>query len=334
MKNKHINLYILFISILVIVLIAALCIGRYSISPFTAWKAIFQNRVDYAMEKSIIMKLRLPRTIVALLSGMALSVSGLLYQELFQNQLVSPDLLGVSSGSGLGAAIAILYGFGTFRISALAFIFGFVTVVFTFCLSKIMKNDSNTVLVLSGIVVGSFMSGMLSIVKYKADAETKLADITYWLMGSFSKATMSTVKYLALVVIPILVFVFILRFKINSLAEGRDSAMASGVNYDFYRLIVIVVATLLTAITVAMAGTISWIGLVVPHIVRLISKREATITVPLCMVLGGLFMIIVDVIARSISHAEIPLSAITSTIGTVIFAIILYAKNRKVVTND
>lgn len=328
--NKK-TLLFLIVSILsfVCLFVFALMIGKYSISIPDFVKAVFTNDEAYQTQSSIIINLRLPRTLVAALSGIGLSLSGLLYQEIFQNKLTSPDLLGVSSGAALGAAIAITLGLSSIFVSVFAFLLGIATVVITILISKLFKNGSSITLILAGIIVGGFMSAALSLVKYFADPTTTLASITYWLMGSFENSTMKIVYVMLPIVVVSCVVLLVLSWRINIVALGQEEAQTKGINYKLYRYLIIGIATLLTACAVAFNGTISWVGLVIPHIVRLISGRDTRRSIPLCITFGGLFMIIVDIISRTFTKSEIPLSAITGLLGTVIFVVILLSKRRE-----
>ena len=196
MNKKSLLSLLLSICCFIIVFVLALMVGKYNISIPDFFKAVFSNDEAYATQRSILLNLRLPRTIVAGLSGIALSLSGLLYQEIFQNKLTSPDLLGVSSGSAVGAAIAIILGFSAITVSIFAFVMGIATVIITILISKLFRNGSSITLILAGIIVGGFMSAALSMVKYFADPTTTLATITYWLMGSFENSTLKIYNYL------------------------------------------------------------------------------------------------------------------------------------------
>ena len=190
--NKKNNIFLI-ISILIFVIIfgLALMIGRYPIPINEFISCIFSKGVGFETQKSIILNLRLPRTIMACLVGIGISLSGLLFQEIFQNKLTSPDLLGVSTGASVGASIAIILGLSSLYISVFAFFTGVITVVITILIAKLFKNNSSITLILAGIIVGGFMSAILSLVKYFADPTTTLSSITYWLMGSFENTKMS-----------------------------------------------------------------------------------------------------------------------------------------------
>lgn len=317
------------IAVFVVVFALALMLGRYKIAIDDFFKAIFTDDSALDIQRSIIVNLRFPRTIMAAFVGIGLSLSGLLYQETFRNKLVSPDLLGVSTGASVGAALAIVLGLSSALISVFAFLMGLLTVFATVMVSKLFRNGSSTILLLSGIIVGGFMSAILSIIKYFSSDITTLASITYWLMGSFESADMKRDYILMGVVAVCVVVLLLISHPINLVNQGKAEAQTKGINYNFYRGLIIVLATVLTAISVCFCGTISWIGLVIPHIVRLLAGRDAKRTIPLCITFGGTFMIVVDVLSRTFTDSEIPLSAVTGLLGTVIFVVILIIKRRK-----
>lgn len=328
-KKRTVIFFTVSIVALLIFFILGLMLGRFNIAIDEFFKAIFTSDASLDTQRSIIVNLRLPRTIMAAFVGMGLSLSGLLYQETFRNKLVSPDLLGVSTGASVGAAIAIVLGLSSAFISIFAFLMGLLTVFVTVMISKLFRNGSSTILLLSGIIVGGFMSAILSLIKYMSGDITILASITYWLMGSFESANMSRDYILMGVVVVCIIILLLISHPINLVNQGKAEAQTKGINYNFYRGLIIVLSTVLTAISVCFCGTVSWIGLVIPHIVRLIAGRDAKRTIPLCITFGATFMILVDILSRTFTDSEIPLSAVTGLLGTVIFVIILIIKRRK-----
>lgn len=330
LTRRFIIILIATVIFFVLIFATALMVGRYPIRIDDFFKAVFTNDESLEMQRSIVTKLRLPRTIMAGMVGIGLSLSGLLYQETFKNKLVSPDLLGVSTGASVGAALAIVLGLSSIFISVFAFIAGIATVLITVLIAKLFKNGSSTTLLLSGIIVGGFMSAVLSMIKYFADPQTTLASITYWLMGSFEDATMNQSYILIGVVGVCSIVLIILSFRIYLMALGRQGAQTKGINYTRYRYLIIGIATLLTAISVCFCGTISWIGLVIPHIVRLMVGHNTKRTIPLCITFGGSFMILTDILSRSFMDSELPLSAVTGLFGTVVFVIILIIRRRDI----
>ena len=312
-----------------VVFVIALMVGRYNIGVSDFFKAFFTNDANYNIQRSIIYDLRLPRTLMAALVGIGLSLSGLLYQETFRNNLVSPDLLGVSAGASVGAAIAIVLGLSSVFISLFSFVAGLITVFITVFTARLFKNGSQTILLLSGIIISGLMTSILSFIKYFADPETTLASITYWDMGTFQNAIMDEVWILIGVVGSCTILLLTIAWRINIIGLGREDAQTKGINYTFYRYLIIAVATLLTAICVCFCGKVSWIGLVIPHMVRMLVGRNTKRTIPLCITFGGVFMILCDILARSFTDSELPISAVTGLFGTVVFIAILFSKRRK-----
>jgi len=320
--------FILSILLVIIVFVLAIFIGKFNISIDAFYSILTGQVTGYEIEYNVITILRIPRTFMALFVGIALSISGLVYQETFQNRLVSPDILGVSSGASVGVALGLLIGLPVLYISFFGFVLGLVSMLSTLALAKVFKNKTPTILILSGVIVSGFMTSILSIIKTAANTDTVLPAITYWLLGSFDKVEMSDVFIIAPFIIVGSTILLVIRWQINVIALGEEEAVTKGINYKGYRLVIILVATLITASSVAFAGVIGWIGLVIPHIVRLLIGRNTKYTVPLCMTLGAAFMIIADILSRSIFQAEIPLSAITGFIGVPIFVLILsFAKD-------
>ncbi len=329
LKRRTLISFTVSIAVFVIMFALALMLGRYRIGIGDFFKAVFTGDSTLNTQRSIIINLRLPRTIMATFVGIGLSLAGLLYQETFRNKLVSPDLLGVSTGASVGAALAIVLGLSSALISVFAFLMGLLTVFITVMISKLFRNGSSTILLLSGIIVGGFMSAILSIIKYFSNDITTLASITYWLMGSFESANMSRDYILMGVVVACTIVLLLISHPINLVNQGKAEAQTKGINYNFYRGLIIVLSTILTAISVCFCGTISWIGLVIPHIVRLLAGRDAKRTIPLCITFGSTFMILVDIVSRTFTDSEIPLSAVTGLLGTLIFVAILIIKRRK-----
>jgi len=327
--KKTLFLSIILMIALIIIFGAAIIIGKYPISLEALIGIIKGHPELYQVQYSIINKLRIPRTIAALLIGSSLSVSGLIYQEIFRNKLVSPDFLGVSSGASVGAALAIVLGLSNVFISGFAFVTGLSAMILTLVLANIINRQSPTILVLSGIVVSSLMSAIISIIKYAAPSEVILADITFWLMGSFSSIKMNGIYVLLPIVLVGMSILFILRWKINIIGQGMYEAQTQGLNYKRYQIFVICIVTLLTAISVAYAGVIGWIGLVVPHIIRSFVGKNTKHTIPLTILFGGIFAILADVLSRTFTSSEIPISAITGLLGTLIFGTTLILNRRK-----
>ena len=244
--------------------------------------------------------------------------------------MVSPDFLGVSTGAGFGATIAIVLGFTGLMISFTAFLFGVFTMLITVFVAKIFRSQSQTTLLLSGIIVGGFMSAGISFIKFMADTDKQLGEIVYWLLGTFSKATMKDVWILLPIVAVCTLVLHLIRWRINIVALGRSEAITLGLNYNLYRGLIIVVSTLLTAAAVSYSGIVGWIGLIIPHLVRLLVGRDAKKTIPLTILFGATFTIVCDIISRSFTASEVPLSAVTGFLGTPIFIAILYIRRKTI----
>ena len=279
-----------------------------------------------ASEQTVIFQIRLPRVIAAMLVGGGLALAGASFQGLFRNPLVSPDILGVASGAGFGAALGILISGDPRVIQVSAFIFGIVAVAVTYGISRVYRNSSTLILVLGGIVVGSVFSALLSLTKYVADPYDTLPAIVFWLMGSLS--AVSNADLLA-VAPPILLgglCLFLIRWRINLLSVGEEEAQALGVDTKKMTAAIIVASTVVTASAVCISGIIGWVGLVVPHIGRMLVGPDFRRLIPVSAVLGASFLLIVDDIARTLTAAEIPLGVLTALIGAPFFAYLLTRK--------
>jgi len=328
------------IIILVIMLIAtfflSFTIGRYAIS-LQELMNIFVSKLlnlpitwDETVE-TVLFNVRIPRILAAILIGAALSTSGAAYQGLLKNPMVSPDILGASAGAGFGAALAILMSLDIVGIQLSAFIIGMVAVFLTYTISKIIARGNNVVLVLilTGMVVSALFSSFISVTKYVADPESKLSAITFWLMGGLSsimaKDTFSLLIPFFLGIIPL----FLLSWKLNVLSFSDEEAQAMGIDTGKVRLIIIVCSTLLTASAVSICGIIGWIGLIIPHIARLIVGSNYKVLLLVSMLIGSTFLLGVDDLARSAFVKEIPLGILTSIIGAPFFIYLLLKSSRR-----
>ncbi|QKF58153.1 FecCD family ABC transporter permease [Aliarcobacter lanthieri] len=330
------NKYLFLIIALVVLINSSLFIGNYEISfdnYLNFLKALFGfesnlSKEQYDLLKSIIFDIRLPRIIAAAMIGASLAISGASFQAMFVNPLVSPGILGVLSGASFGAALGMVLGWSWFFINISTFIFGFLAVIFALFISYIYSSAKNMIiLVLGGIISSSLFSALLSILKYSADPYDTLPAITYWLMGSLSFSTSSIIWNLT---IPMLLGVFILIFLskyLNALSLGDEEAKALGVDTKKIKIVVILVATFISALSVILAGIIGWIGLIIPHIVRFLFGADNKIVLPLSAIVGAIFLLIVDNTSRIIFSFEIPIGIVTSIIGIPIFILVL--KNAK-----
>ncbi|MEG1536820.1 MAG: iron ABC transporter permease [Clostridiales bacterium] len=330
-SKKHFGLLLIVLPCgLILLILISLCLGQYNMTPWTSAQILITKifhlpagNWDPIAEK-VILNLRLPRTLAAAAVGAALAVSGATYQGIFRNPLVSPDFLGVSSGACIGAALAILMGLNTTYIQGFAFIGGVIAVATTFSIPKMLKSDSNIMLVLSGIIVGGLLGSIMGLLKYVADPETQLATITYWQMGSFAYVRFNDF----LSVLPLMIFGFVVLFAmawwIDIISLGESEAHMLGANVKLIRGVAVFCATLLTASAVCISGTIGWVGLVIPHFSRMLTGNENTKLLPIACFCGAIFMVLVDLCARCLTTLELPISILTGIIGAPFYAWILY----------
>jgi len=268
----------------------------------------------------VLTRVRLPRVAAAALVGAALAGAGTAYQTLFRNPLVSPDILGVATGAGLGAVAGILLSLPVIGIQALAFALGLVTVALVYLIAAIMRGQDRTlVLVLSGIVVGALAGACISLVKILADPYDQLPAITFWLLGSLAGVKLGDLAAAAPLVLIGIVPLVLLRWRIGVLSLGDDEARALGVDVTRLRSIVIAAATLMTASVVAISGVIGWVGLMVPHIARMMVGPKFDRLLPAAMLLGASFMLVVDTLGRSMARIETPIGILTAVLGAPFF---------------
>jgi iron complex transport system permease protein len=313
-------------------ILSSLMAGRFALSPSTIVRVLaarFRGTTEaynLVQADNVFFIIRLPRIFLAMLVGASLALSGAAYQSLFKNPLVSPDILGVSHGAGVGAALAILAGAPSIVVQGGAFCLGILTVVLVLSLTRIFGNSRNTtvVLILTGTVMNAFFSSIISFIKYLADTTTKLPDIVFWLMGSFARSGNNrNVVVMFFVFLAGTIPLFLLRWKINVLSFGDEEARSMGVNVKRTRTVVIFASTLVTATSVSLCGTIQWVGLIVPHISRLLVGPNNRALFPVAGLLGALFMLVVDDFARVIIPGELPVGAITAFIGAPLFLYML-----------
>lgn len=306
----------------------SLSIGRYKIPIYLIFKIIIGKifNLNFNVDPNlniVIFNIRLPRIIFAMLVGSVLSQSGVSFQGLFNNPLVSPYILGISGGAGFGAAIGILLFNNFLYVSFFSFILSIISVMLTILVSKFSRSTSSVNLVLSGFIIGSFFTSLLSLLKYYADPFVKLPTIVFWLMGSFNSVTNNElVTSLPFFIIGI-VLLMLLRWKLNILSLGDEEAITLGENPKIIRMIIILICSLLTAISVSFCGIIGWVGLAVPHIARLIIGPDYRYLLPVSALFGSIYLLLIDNISRTVTPSEIPIGILTSIIGSPIFIYIL-----------
>ena len=250
-------------------------------------------------------------------------MAGTSFQSLFSNPLATPDTLGVATGASFGAVIALLLCNNSVVVQLSALGFGLLSLAITCLVSKMNGRSSIIMVVLSGMVVSSIFQALVSLVKYTADTEEKLPAITYWLMGSMSRATTSALLIGAPFIIVGIIILFALRWRLNILSLNEDEAKSLGVNVKKLRVLVMIAATMVTASCVSMCGQVGWVGLLVPHAARMIYGSDNKKLIPAGIGMGATFMIVIDTIARAATSAEIPVSILTALIGAPFFVLLL-----------
>lgn len=324
MKNSNYKKsnHSILVSVLLVVLpifISIICLGFGRLSIPLGEIIDYFKGIEIAKQNSLILSnVRIPRIIAAIFVGASLPLAGLIFQSYFSNPLATPDTLGVASGSSFGAALAIFFGFNIFGIEITAFVFGLLTIIIT-GITGLKRDESRQTIILAGIIIGSLFQSLTSLVKFVADTDTVLPSITFFLMGSFQSIGKETLFVSGPIIILCIIIIFLLRWRINLLTVDEEVVKTMGVNITLLRAIVIVAATIITAISIAMAGQVGWVGLIVPHFCRMLVGENHTRLVPFTISLGICFMVIIDTVARSMFAAEIPISVLTSLIGAPFF---------------
>ena len=304
----------------VLFFLGTLCIGRYHVAFPDVWNTLLgavtgrETGITVRTE-TVILSVRLPRALQGLLVGASLAASGACFQSLFRNPLVSSGMLGVSAGSGFGAALAILL-FGTTAMApTFSFAFGILAVILSYLTGKISGGNPTVTLVLGGTIIQSIFSALLSLLKYLADTDTQLPAITFWLMGSLASTKTANLWLSDVPMIVGLLGMIIISWRLNVLAMGDREARTMGLNVAANKVAVIAFATLATAGAVSISGVIGWVGLVVPHICRMIFGSDNRKLIPASISLGACFMVLVDTLCRSLTAGEIPLGIVTAIVG-------------------
>ncbi|MCH3964789.1 MAG: iron ABC transporter permease [Clostridium sp.] len=335
-KNKRFYANWIFSVILLCVFLFSFTVGSYHL-PLSEIINVFHSKIAGTASyygtnvENVIFKVRMPRIFAALIIGCSLSGAGSAYQGLFRNPMVAPDILGASGGAGLGAAMGLLLSLGSLEVQIMSFIFGLAAVLLTFGINSAInhgREGSVLSLILTGMVISSLMQSFISVIKYVGDPEDKLPEITFWLMGGLSTVT---TRDIIIMIFPVLIGtipLFVLRWNLNVLSFGDEEARSLGVNTYRMKAVVIVCSTLITAASVSIGGIIGWVGLIIPHLARMIVGPNYKTALPASMLIGSIYLLLVDDIARGIFTVEIPLGILTSLIGAPFF-IYLLLKGRR-----
>jgi iron complex transport system permease protein len=304
-------------------------LGRFDIGMWDVWGILWDNVVPRTdppwthVQESVVELVRIPRILAALLIGAGLAVSGAALQGLFRNPLVDPGIIGVTSGAAFGGTLAILLIGGGYLLLSAAFAFGIASVLVVIFLASVKGRTSVLTLVLAGVIVSSFFEAAISIIKVLADPHQKLPAITYWLMGSIASTSYNDLVLMVVAIVPASVVIFLLRYQINILSLGEDRARALGSPIAAVRWMILLAVAFISAGVVATSGIVGWVGLVIPHAARSLVGADHARVLPVSALVGAIYMLLVDDLARTATTSEIPIGIITALIGAPFFAVIL-----------
>ena len=327
---KRIAQSTIFILLPIAAVVISLCVGAYQVSVPDVFRILVSNFTGNTeglepMAISMIMKVRMPRILGALLVGAGLSVSGAVFQGMFSNPLADPYTLGVSNGAGFGAGLAIILSLSSAGIQIMAMAFGMAAVGLTFLLS--IKNSRSTVtLILSGMLVSALFSSLVSLIKFTADPFDKLPQIIYWLMGTLVSVNYRELLFILPAYAASMMVLILFRWRINVLSMGSTQAKSFGIDVRRDRIVVILASTLLTSLVVSISGIIGWVGIVIPHLDRVIVGPDFRKLMPASISLGICYLIVIDDLCRTLTSMEIPIGVITGIIGIPLFVYFIYTK--------
>lgn len=333
MKKR--SILIIFIMLLCLLFLLSLMLGRYDVPLGDVVRILLDRLVPLeqtwadTMETAVV-NIRLPRILLAIMVGCSLSAAGAAYQGVFQNPMASPDLLGASSGACFGAALAIVMDMPRSMVAVFAFAFSFLTIMLVSAVGKHIRGSRIVNLILAGMMVSSLFTAATSYLKLAADPFEELPAITYWLMGGLSGTAMKDVLFAFVPMVIGWLVLLLLRWRINLLTVGEEEAMTMGVNTSRIRAFVILASTLLTAASVSVSGMIGWVGLVIPHLCRKIAGNDYRLLMPLSMVCGGIFLLLVDNFARNLIATEFPVGILTAFVGAPFFLFLMTRKGDRV----
>lgn len=326
MKSKLIK--VLLWTLPLILALISIGVGRYQVDFLVQIKILLSQILPIEQtwtntQETVVMNVRLPRIILAMLIGAGLSIAGASFQGMFANPLVSPDILGVAAGAGFGASIGILLFGNNIYTQLFALIMGMLAIGFTFLIGGFKREMPVFMLVLAGVVTSALFEALISLVKFMADPEEKLPSITYWLMGSLGTASYRDLMIAGPLILIGIIILYTLRWRLNILSLSEEEARSLGISVTKLKWLVIIGATLITASSVAIAGIIGWVGLIIPHIARMIVGSNNQYVLPASISIGAMYLLLIDNLARSLTSAEIPLSILTAIIGAPFFAYLL-----------
>lgn len=325
---KRLGLWGVLLILLGLTVLVSLGIGRFGVPIDHVAGILLANVLPIEptwrpVEERVVELIRMPRILIAGLAGAGLAVAGAALQGVFRNPLVGPQIIGVSSGAAFGGALAILLSESQVLLIGGAFGFGLLAMVVVYTISRQQGRASILMLVLSGIVTSAFFSALVSVTKFVADPDDKLPAIVFWLMGSFASASYDKVVLIAVPVAAGALVIYLMRFQINVLSLGDEEAQSLGLRVERTRWIVLVAVALVSAAVVAAAGIVGWVGLVIPHFARMLTGPDHKLLIPASALIGAIYLIHVDNVARASIAAEIPVGIITALLGAPVFAYLL-----------
>jgi iron complex transport system permease protein len=311
---------------LVVLAVGSLLFGRYSV-PLQSWWALFSDPDATGLPGIVLLQVRLPRVLAALLIGGALSVSGAAFQGLFRNPMASPDILGAYAGAGFGASLGILLGFSIVGIQLLGLAGGLTAMLLVWFLGSAatrMGGDPTLTLILVGIIVREAGMALIRLTEYVADPHGKLAAITFWLVGGLTAVTPHDLQFAVVPILLGVIPILLLRWRLNVLSFGEEEAKALGVNPWRIRIVIIVCSALISAAVVSIAGMIMWVGLVIPHLARMVVGANHKALLPASFLIGSCYLLLVDDCARGLFALEVPLGILTSLVGVPFFLYLVF----------
>jgi len=319
---------------LLVLIVASFATGQFRVTLQQLVNLLFSKLFGIGqgappLIEMVVLQVRLPRVLGAVFVGAALAAAGAAYQVMFRNPLVSPDILGVSSGAGLGAALGIFLSLPVLGIQALAFAFGLATVLLVYLIAAAVRgNDPVLALVLSGVVVGMLAGAAISLLKIMTDPYNQLPAMTFWLMGSLALLSPEDIKAALLAMLIGIAPLYVLRWRMNLMSLDDEEGQALGVDTTKLRMIFVAAATLMTSAVVSISGIIGWVGLIIPHIARMLVGPNFNRLLPASMLLGGTYLLLIDNLARSVTSTELPLSILTALLGAPFFLWLLISGRR------
>lgn len=331
--RKILNICILF-ALLMLLVIAGIVIGPFGLTFDNVFQVLCAHLMPWEdvemlnkLHNTVVWDIRLPRVLLATAVGAALAVSGGVFQGCFKNPLVEPYILGASSGAAFGAALAIVVQTFLLPLQLSAFIFSFVAVFGAYTLARVRGETPIVTLILAGVIIGSIFTALVSILKYLA-ADAALREIVFWLMGGFYYAVWNDVLLVLPPVIALTCLLCLMGWKLNIISMGDEEARTLGVNPEKYKTLFILLATLMTALSVSIVGIIAWVGLMMPHAARMLLGPDHRFMLPGAALMGSMYLVICDTLARNLTNTEIPVGIITSILGAPYLIYLLRSKGK------